>query len=69
MLLAALREQGIIAEDLGIVPDDEDVLEAKLREAQQYDLVVTSGGVSMGIWLEEGWTLDKLGRCTAILWG
>jgi molybdopterin molybdotransferase len=49
MLLGAVRDAGCEAIDLGIVRDDEAVLEAVLREAaDRYDAVVTSGGVSMG---------------------
>lgn len=49
MLLGAVRDAGCEAIDLGIVRDDEAVLEAVLRDAaDHYDAVVTSGGVSMG---------------------
>jgi gephyrin len=49
MLISALWEQGIVATDLGIVPDDPDQLKAKLRSClQPSDVVITSGGVSMG---------------------
>jgi gephyrin len=48
MLIAALREHGFDAHDLGIVSDDEETLANVLREARRFDLVVTSGGVSMG---------------------
>ena len=35
--------------DLGIAPDDQSQLEAKVRQAlEEADIVVTSGGVSMG---------------------
>jgi len=49
MLLGAVREAGCIGIDLGIVRDDEAVLEAALRAAaDSCDAIVTSGGVSMG---------------------
>jgi molybdenum cofactor synthesis domain-containing protein len=49
MLLGAVRDAGCEAIDLGIVRDDEAVLEQVLRDAaDRYDAVVTSGGVSMG---------------------
>ena len=49
MLAPLLAEAGCIVEHRGTVPDDEDVLEAALREAAATcDAVVTSGGVSMG---------------------
>ena len=49
MLLGAVAEAGCEAVDLGIVRDDEAVLEDVLRAAAaSCDAVVTSGGVSMG---------------------
>jgi len=49
MLAAMLDEAGCDVVDLGIVRDDEDELEAALREAAtRCDAIVTSGGVSMG---------------------
>jgi molybdopterin molybdotransferase len=49
MLLAALDRAGCVPVDLGLVRDDEDALEAVLREAATTcDAIVTSGGVSMG---------------------
>jgi molybdenum cofactor synthesis domain-containing protein len=49
MLVALVASAGAVAVDLGRVPDDEDVLESRLREgAASCDVLVTSGGVSMG---------------------
>jgi molybdopterin molybdotransferase len=49
MLLPLVAAAGCEAIDLGVVRDDEAVLETVLREAAAtYDAVVTSGGVSMG---------------------
>jgi molybdopterin molybdotransferase len=49
MLVAMLRELGVEVIDLGIVPDEEEVLRATLdRAAGAADAIVTSGGVSMG---------------------
>ena len=49
MLLGLVRDAGCDAVDLGIVRDDEVVLENVLRSAaQSCDAIVTSGGVSMG---------------------
>ncbi len=49
MLLPLIAEAGCEAIDLGIVRDDEAVLESVFREAAAtYDAIVTSGGVSMG---------------------
>ncbi len=48
-LLAAVAAAGGEPLDLGIAPDDQAQLEAKVRQGlAQADIVVTSGGVSMG---------------------
>ncbi len=48
-LMAAVREAGGIPVDLGTVPDEEEVLRAALqRGLDESDMVITSGGVSMG---------------------
>jgi molybdopterin molybdotransferase len=49
MLVRVLQQAGCEVEDLGIVADDEDLLEQVLRDASvRCDAIVTSGGVSMG---------------------
>lgn len=49
MLLALVEESGSQAIDMGRVPDDADALRVALgRAAAETDLIVTSGGVSMG---------------------
>ncbi len=49
MLLAAVEDVGGVPIDMGIIPDDEAALrEAFLGAAEQADLVMSSGGVSMG---------------------
>ena len=49
MLLALTREAGCDAVDLGIAPDDEEAITAAIEAATaQYDVVLTSGGVSVG---------------------
>jgi molybdenum cofactor synthesis domain-containing protein len=49
MLVGLVSEAGGLPVDFGIVRDDEDALEAVLREAADTcDAIVTSGGVSMG---------------------
>ena len=48
MLKALLEEAGVDLVDLGVVPDDEDALRDALAEASSSDVVVTTGGVSMG---------------------
>jgi molybdenum cofactor synthesis domain-containing protein len=49
MLLGALAQAGCVPIDLGLVRDDEEALEAVLRDAAaSCDAIVTSGGVSMG---------------------
>ncbi|MFI5272146.1 MAG: gephyrin-like molybdotransferase Glp [Ktedonobacterales bacterium] len=47
-LLAAVQRAGAEALPLGIARDREDELRAKLAEARQADLILTSGGVSVG---------------------
>ncbi len=48
-LLACIRSLGCDATDLGIVPDSLGATRAALREASQdHDLIITSGGVSVG---------------------
>jgi molybdenum cofactor synthesis domain-containing protein len=49
MLLGMVRDTGCEALDMGIIVDDEALLEAALRDAaRRSDAIVTSGGVSMG---------------------
>ncbi len=49
MLAPLLAEAGCVVDARGVVPDDEAVLEAVLRDAAATnDAIVTSGGVSMG---------------------
>jgi len=48
-LLACIRSLGCDATDLGIVPDTLEATRAALRQAAQgHDLIITSGGVSVG---------------------
>jgi len=48
MLLALLEDAGVEPIDLGIIPDDPEVLRAALTRAAEADVVVSTGGVSMG---------------------
>ncbi|GJE62403.1 molybdopterin molybdotransferase MoeA [Methylobacterium trifolii] len=49
MLLALLRRLGTLPHDLGILRDDPATLRARIAEAAgEHDLVLTSGGVSVG---------------------
>lgn len=49
MLVGLVAAAGCTPVDLGVVPDDEDALEAVLRDAASTcDAIVSSGGVSMG---------------------
>jgi molybdopterin molybdotransferase len=48
MLLALLEDAGVETIDLGIVPDDTDALRQALDEGSKADVVVSTGGVSMG---------------------
>ncbi len=48
-LTQLLRDAPVEIEDLGILPDDPSVIEATLRAAsERHDVVMTSGGVSVG---------------------
>jgi molybdopterin molybdotransferase len=51
-LLGLVAEAGAVPVDCGIVPDDLDATRAALRRAATADILVTSGGVSMG---EKDW--------------
>lgn len=48
MLEAMVRRTGIEATRLGVAQDTVESLRAKFREAMTYDLILTSGGVSVG---------------------
>ncbi|MGM0517500.1 MAG: gephyrin-like molybdotransferase Glp [Pseudomonadota bacterium] len=48
MLEALLRSAGVEIVHRACLPDDRDIIDARLREAADADLVVTSGGVSVG---------------------
>ena len=48
MLLSLLEDAGVEPVDLGIIPDDPDVLREALTRAAHADVVVSTGGVSMG---------------------
>lgn len=49
MLVDLVAEAGCEVSDLGVIADDESVLEAALRAAAaDHDAIITSGGVSMG---------------------
>jgi len=59
-LAAAVRRMGMEVVDLGLVPDEPAALEATLERAlREADVVLTSGGVSMG---DADYTRDLLGR-------
>lgn len=45
---AQCRELGIVAERLGIAPDEYEVTRALLQRGLAYDVLITSGGVSVG---------------------
>lgn len=48
MLLALLEETGVETIDLGIVPDDPEALRVALDRGAEADVVISTGGVSMG---------------------
>ena len=48
-IAASIKRLGMVPVDLGIVPDDETLTQLRLREAaEQADVVMTTGGVSVG---------------------
>ncbi|MDO7253261.1 molybdopterin molybdotransferase MoeA [Helicobacter cappadocius] len=47
-IIALLRAYGYVAEYLGVLKDDLDVLKKEIEVFQKYDIVITSGGVSVG---------------------
>ncbi len=62
MLTAAVREAGAEGVRIGPVPDDEETLEAILcEEAARSDLILTSGGVSMGAYDTVKSVLTRMG--------
>jgi molybdopterin molybdotransferase len=60
-LSAAVRSAGGIPVDLGIAPDDPEQLAEHLRGADGCDLVLTSGGVSVGDFDYTRVVIEKLG--------
>lgn len=48
MLLSLLEDAGVDTIDLGIVPDDTDALRQALDQGSKADVVMSTGGVSMG---------------------
>ena len=61
-LTAQARRAGAEATDLGIVPDDPDALAAAIRSAaESHDVVLTTGGVSMGDYDHVPGVLEGLG--------
>jgi molybdenum cofactor synthesis domain-containing protein len=62
-LLALCDEAGFQAVDLGLAPDDEERIEAALRDGVAHcDAVLTSGGVSMGSFDYVKVVLDRMGE-------
>ncbi len=63
MLLAALEEAGCEPVDLGIAPDDEEVLTGTItRAVDECDALITSGAVSMGDYDYVKVVLERLAR-------
>lgn len=63
MLLSLLSRLGVEAQDLGILADDPDVVAKALREAaSKHDVLITSGGVSMGEEDHIRATVEELGN-------
>ena len=64
-LVALLAETGVTPIDVGLLRDDEAVLEAALRSAAETcDAIVTSGGVSMGDYDVVKAVLSRIARMT-----
>lgn len=62
MLVSAIREYGCTAENLGIIFDEKDIIEKILSELiTKYDIVVISGGTSVGIKDLTTEVLEKMG--------
>ena len=61
-LVAALRELGADVTDGGCVADDLEDLRSAFRKAAAYDLVVTSGGVSVGAFDQVRQVLEEQGE-------
>ena len=65
VLRALLERTGVAVIDLGLVRDDEAILEAVLRDAAlRCDAIVTSGGVSMGDYDVVKAVLDRIAEMT-----
>jgi molybdenum cofactor synthesis domain-containing protein len=62
MLLALASEAGTEAVDLGVAPDDENIITRTLEDALACDAVLTSGGVSVGDYDYVKAALDRLGE-------
>ncbi|MFB4162309.1 gephyrin-like molybdotransferase Glp [Alteribacillus sp. JSM 102045] len=68
MLAGLVKEMGGDPVYYGIVPDDPEELEKRMLEIlQQVDILVTSGGVSMGDYDYLGMTFEKIGA-KAVFW-
>jgi molybdopterin molybdotransferase len=66
-LIAALEEEGIAVLDLGIVPDNKELIRDRmLRASAECDVVIASGGVSMGDKDFVKPLLEELGTVSAI---
>lgn len=62
MLVAAVKECGCTADYLGIIKDEEDVLEKVLSDCiSKYDILLISGGTSVGIKDVTAKVLEKIG--------
>lgn len=68
-LAAAVRADGGIPHVLGIVPDDKNRLENALRDALQWDMVLMSGGSSVGLDDVAAEVIAKLGPPGVVVHG
>ncbi|KAB2845848.1 MAG: molybdopterin molybdotransferase MoeA, partial [Hyphomicrobiaceae bacterium] len=63
MIAALVASTGAISTDLGVMPDDAEIVRARLQEAAgRFDVLITSGGASRGEEDHVVRTLDAIGR-------
>ena len=64
LIAAMLVRAGAVATDLGIVPDHPGAIDAALRAGAGHDLILTTGGVSVGEEDHVRAAIERLGRLT-----
>ena len=61
ILMAACRRAGVLADDLGVARDNKADLRARIGEGLRRDVLLVSGGISMGDWDLVPEVFDELG--------